>query len=517
MSMLDSEVAKWFSGKHILITGSTGYMGKVMVEKLLRCCPQIAKIYLLIRTRNGKSPSQRLEDFIQNPVFDILRKQTNATKIFLKLECIHGDLSAEKLNLTSQDEENLRENVEVLFHMAANVRFDQPLKGALIMNTLGTKRVLDMACTFPKLMAFVHVSTTYCHCDLTVLEEKIYQAPHDPRKLLDMASWIDDKLLDLMTPHLIKNSPNTYAYTKCLTEHLVNEYSNLLPIAIARPASVTAAWKEPLPGWVDNLNGPTGIIVGSGKGVIRSMHCNAEYKADIIPVDSTANSIILVGYHLGSHQKTDIQVFNITADKDQRISWGEALNMGKKHFYENPFSICLWYPDGSIKSSYFVHMLAAFFFHTIPAYLIDFLMVLIRRKPFMIKIYKRIKKGLEVLQYYTTRPWLFHNERMKAVSNSLNETDQKIFYTSGPTDYNEYILNYILGARRYCLHEEPDTIPYAKKVLKRLYYLDLCKNILLGCLIIWLFGGHIVEFIFRFKYVFQNDLYYFKKLGFYVM
>lgn len=48
---------------------------------------------------------------------------------------------------------------------------------------------------------------------------------------------MDEKLLELITPHLIKNSPNTYAYTKCLTEQLVNEYSKLLPIAIARPAS----------------------------------------------------------------------------------------------------------------------------------------------------------------------------------------------------------------------------------------------------------------------------------------
>lgn len=78
---------------------------------------------------------------------------------------------------------------------------------------------------------------------------------------------------------------------------------------------MTAAWKEPIPGWVDNLNGPTGILVGAGKGVIRSMHCNAEYKADIIPVDCTTNSVIIVGYHLGSKPKADLQVFNITNDK----------------------------------------------------------------------------------------------------------------------------------------------------------------------------------------------------------
>lgn len=56
--------------------------------------------------------------------------------------------------------------------------------------------------------------------------------------------------------------------------------------------AVIPAWKEPLEGWVDNLNGPTGILVGGAKGVIRSMHCYAEYNAEIIPVDLAINGII---------------------------------------------------------------------------------------------------------------------------------------------------------------------------------------------------------------------------------
>ncbi|KAL3270896.1 hypothetical protein HHI36_021408 [Cryptolaemus montrouzieri] len=495
--MSNSDIRKWYAGKHVLITGSTGFMGKVMVEKLLRCCPQISTIYLLIRTRNGKDPSQRIQDFINSPIFDKLRDQTNAAELFSKLHRIHGDLCMEDLNLSNHDRKTLEDNVNVVFHMAANVRFDQQLKNALMMNTLGAKRVLDLACNFSKLKSFVHVSTSYCHCEQTTLEEKTYPAPYDPRKMLDFCEWIEEPLLVLLTPHLMKNAPNTYAFTKCLTEHLVTEYSKHLPIAIARPSSVTAAMKEPVSGWVDNLNGPTGILVGAGKGVIRSMHCKAEFEADIIPVDSTINSLIIIGYHLGSQPKTEIQVFNVTCDKNNRISWGDALNIGKKHFYANPFSVCLWYPAGSIKSSYFVHVLAAFFFHVIPAYIVDFFMVLTRNKPFLVKTQKRVKKGLDVLQYYTTRPWYFHNEKMVGLSKSLSQIDQEIFYTYGPKDYDEYILNYILGARKYCIREEPDTLPYARKVLKRLYYLDLVKNIILACLFFWFFGSYITRFLYR--------------------
>lgn len=486
-----SSVADWYKDKHVLITGATGFMGKIMVEKLLRSCPEIAAIYLLIRMKKGKDPTQRIDDFVNNPIFDKIRDQSNAEKVFGKLACIAGDVSMPNLNLSNDDEKTIKDNVDVIFHMAANVRFDQQLKAALLMNTGGTKRLLDLACACTNLKAFVHVSTTYCHCDETILEERVYDAPHDPRKLLDLVTWLDESLLVTLTPKLIKNSPNTYAYTKCLTEQLVTDYSKILPIAIARPSVVTAAWKEPIPGWVDNLNGPTGLLVGAGKGVIRTMHCNPQYEADIIPVDSTINSIILIAREVAVNPKTHIKVYNLTCDKENRISWGDALELGRKHFYDNPFSVCLWYPGGSIKSNYLLHQISALFLHVIPAYVVDFLLVLTNNKPFLIRTQKRISKGLEVLQYYTTKPWEFKNEKMVALSRSLSRSDREKFYTDTPTDYNEYILNYILGARKYCVHEEPNTIPYAKKVLKRLYYLDLAKNVALVLLFIWFFHEYL--------------------------
>lgn len=65
--------------------------------------------------------------------------------------------------------------------MAANVRFDQSLKSALYQNTGGTLAMLKLAESFKSLQAFVHVSTSYCHCDQKILEEKVYEVPHNPR------------------------------------------------------------------------------------------------------------------------------------------------------------------------------------------------------------------------------------------------------------------------------------------------------------------------------------------------
>lgn len=67
--------------------------------------------------------------------------------------------------------------------------------------------------------------------------------------------------------------------------------------------TVTPALAEPLPGWVDNLNGPVGIMVGAGKGVIRSMLCNGNYHAEMIPVDFAINSLIAIAHKTATNEK----------------------------------------------------------------------------------------------------------------------------------------------------------------------------------------------------------------------
>ena len=44
-------------------------------------------------------------------------------------------------------------------------------------------------------------------------------------------------------------------------------------MVIIRPSVVVAAWREPMPGWVENMNGPTGFIAGQGKGLLRTVYC----------------------------------------------------------------------------------------------------------------------------------------------------------------------------------------------------------------------------------------------------
>jgi alcohol-forming fatty acyl-CoA reductase len=69
-------------------------------------------------------------------------------------------------------------------------------------------------------------------------------------------------MLEAITPQLLGKRPNTYTLTKALTETQILEDAQKLPLIIVRPSIIGAIWKEPLPGWTDNINGPTGIFAG---------------------------------------------------------------------------------------------------------------------------------------------------------------------------------------------------------------------------------------------------------------
>lgn len=73
--------------------------------------------------------------------------------------------------------------------------------------------------------------------------------------------------------------------------------------------TVSPAAYEPLPGWVDNLNGPTGLMIGCGKGVIRSVLVDGKNKTEVIPVDYAINGLIVIPYEFNKGQRYVIQYF----------------------------------------------------------------------------------------------------------------------------------------------------------------------------------------------------------------
>lgn len=141
-----SEIAKWYQGKNIFITGGTGFVGKTLVEKLLRDCPDIGYIYLMIRPKKGVNFDQRKLNYTNHVVFSCLKE--NQSHIFDKLRFIEGDLQAPDLGISDIDRKLVAETVSVIFHAAADIRFDQPLIDAYNSNVKGTESLLKFAVQF---------------------------------------------------------------------------------------------------------------------------------------------------------------------------------------------------------------------------------------------------------------------------------------------------------------------------------------------------------------------------------
>jgi fatty acyl-CoA reductase len=175
--------------------------------------------------------------------------------VFDKIIPIEGDVSVIGLNLSDESHERLKD-VSVIFHSAACVRFDDILKSAIILNTRGTHETIKFALTLKNLKTFIHVSTTYCYPDYEFIDEKMYPAHGDWRRVIEMAENLDTEVLECFMPHFTNFAHNSYVFTKAMAEQICESYKDQLPITIIRPSIVVGTEYEPFGGWNCNFNGP---------------------------------------------------------------------------------------------------------------------------------------------------------------------------------------------------------------------------------------------------------------------
>lgn len=61
-------IQKFYNDKTIFITGASGFMGKVLLEKLLYACSDMKEVFILMRPKRGKSGADRVEEMTKLPV-----------------------------------------------------------------------------------------------------------------------------------------------------------------------------------------------------------------------------------------------------------------------------------------------------------------------------------------------------------------------------------------------------------------------------------------------------------------
>lgn len=469
--MAEGRVVDYFENKTLFITGATGFMGKVFLEKLLYSC-EVKKIFILIRFKKGKSPSERFDNMWKLPMFERLMK--SKPMAYKKVVPLVGELYTDNLGLKEGDLKMLINETELVYHIGATLKLEANLKDAIEQNTTGTARVIDIAKQMKNLKLFVYYSTAFCSADLDVFEEKVYPCKDNPRDVIDLVKWMNPEALELATTNIIKPHPNTYTYSKRLAEVLVANEHNNMRVVIIRPSIVIPAMTEPLPGWVDNLNGPMGLLVGGGKGVIRSMYGNPENFAHVIPVDVAIFATMCITQKCAAEPKKpkEVPVYNLTQHDLVSIKWKEVLQIGKKILHENPFEGQIWYPDGELRSNKFVHNLFCITWHWLPALLIDFLLLITLQKRFMIRLQTRIHNGLELLQFFTIRQWIFKSDNFLEIVRSVKGADKETFPIELENiDLEEYFKNALLGARQYLMKEPLSSLPRCRIQQKILFVL----------------------------------------------
>ncbi|XP_061727970.1 putative fatty acyl-CoA reductase CG5065 [Cydia pomonella] len=501
-------IKEFYKGKTILITGGSGFMGKVLIEKLLYSCTDLDRIYLLMRSKKGVKSEDRLAALYSTDyLYDRLKRERPGV-FESKVHVIAGDILERGLGLSEEDRTLLVNRVNIIFHVAASVRFDDPLTFACKLNLQGTKEIVDLAKEITDLKALVHVSTSYSNTNRDPIEEVMYPPHADWRDTLKVCENIDEHTLRIVTPKYLGVLPNTYVFTKQLAEHVVYEHKGQLPAVIIRPSIVISSVSEPMPGWIENFNGPVGILVACGKGIMRSLYSDPSLTADYIPVDVSIKNIIAAAWARGTkplEPTDDIEIYNSCAGKLNNITMGELVENGKKMGAEIPLNDSLWMVGGSITTSKTIHYIKVLFLHLLPAVFIDLVLWILGKKPMLIKIQRRIYIANLALRYYVTKQWTFTNQNFVKLRSRIKKEDQEEFYYDVENvDKFDYFMQCIIGGRRYLLKEKDEDLPMARAHYKRVYWLDKFVNCVFYGFLFWKIANssYLQEFILGFRELF---------------
>jgi len=469
-------VRKFFSGQKIFITGGLGFMGKSLVEKILRDCPDVDKIYLLIRQKKKYTLQQRLERMFNDQLFDILKEKYPGV-LEEKIVPIAGDIEELDLGLNEKDRQLLINEITLMYHVAASIRFDLPLNEAIIVNVRAVREICDLLLEMKQLQCFLHVSTAYAHTNHRVIEEKTYPPQTDWKKCIALAEKGEEGLNEI-TPIFAIGHPNTYTFTKALGERVVYDKLNgILPTIIYRPTIVTSTLSDPVTGWTDNFNGPSGLLTAGGTGLVRCFLFNESKSNNYLPVDKFSRSAIVAMWYkcckMTDSEKNEISVYNA---EGYYIKLREMAEISRNVVvWASPHPYTMLFPDCYLTSSKMLFYLFNLFVHLPIAMFFDLLLKLTTGRTAMVqKILQQFYVSMLKLNYFTLYDWDIRSTKLSMLQESLPRAERDDFnYDYDGVDKSDFVINLARGVVRYLFKMDPDDpdAKYKRRVLI-LYYLD---------------------------------------------
>ncbi|HEX2117723.1 MAG TPA: SDR family oxidoreductase, partial [Acidimicrobiales bacterium] len=390
-------ITEALAGKRIAITGSTGFLGTALVERLLRSVPD-CELVLIVRAGRRTSPSARAKrEIFGNDAFRTLRSELGDRfdeEIARRVQVVAGDVAVDGLGL--EDEAvALVTGCDVVVHSAAIVSFDSPLDTAVEVNLLGPVRVAELLRDSGSAAHLVAVSTAYVAgtrrgraaeaalADTPFSTEVEWRgevaaarraradadaASRDPELLARFTKearqelgaagppllaaksekrrekWVADRLVEAGRSRAKSLGwPDAYAYTKALAERAVLEVRGDVPVTVIRPSIIESAWAEPHPGWIRGFRMAEPVLISYGRGLLSEFPGIPEGVVDVIPVDLVVATIITVaakGPEPGgpglSGRERGTGVYQVATGNRNPLYYRNLVNLVREYFLNNP-------------------------------------------------------------------------------------------------------------------------------------------------------------------------------------
>lgn len=389
-------VRETLRGKSILLIGATGFIGKVWLSNLLTDLPDIGRIYLLVRHNRTVSSLQRFQRALEeSPVFGPLAERYGsgfADFLRERIEVVDGDVSKPDLGFAREVRQRLARSVDVIVNSSGLTDFNPDLRDALAMNVRSTVHVLNFLreCDHASLL---HLSTCYVigRRDGRILEDlpknytpvglRDYDAEKEWRSLETLVSetekraeseevaeelrraalkkehaakdlhgaalenqirknrvrWLRDTLTDAGSRRANELGwPNTYTFTKSMSESLIRNFLDQNPsaaIAVVRPAIVESSIEKPFQGWNEGINTSASLSYLLGT-FFRQLPTTESKSLDLIPVDLVCRGMTLIAAALIARRNARVYQLatSIANPCDMRRSI-ELTGLGHRKFY----------------------------------------------------------------------------------------------------------------------------------------------------------------------------------------
>ena len=382
-----------FSGKHVMLIGVTGFIGKVWLANTLMDLPDIGRIYLLIRRQKSNPAQKRFQKLVEeSPVFDPLYEKYGAKFFDLirdKVQVIEGDVTQPGLALEAGVRQSLEANLDLIINSSGLTDFNPDLRDALRTNVDAAVYVAEFirSCHHA---ALLHLSTCYVagardgrvfetvrpdytpaavanfdaelewHALHQLVEntERRAEGPEVTDELRRQAMDKEHAAKDLQGAALdnqirknrvrwLRNElteagkrranelgwPNTYTLTKSLAESLLVKQGAGLPISIVRPAIVESSTVQPFRGWNEGINTSASLSYLLGT-TFRQLPSNERKRLDIVPVDEVCRGMTLIAAALieRRHDAVYQLASSVTNPCDMRRSIELTSLAHRKHY-----------------------------------------------------------------------------------------------------------------------------------------------------------------------------------------